>query len=165
MNTTTTSPTTQSSNHSTALEAWRSDLKRHRDWLETARLSASRDRDRLVLALAGGSLTVSVALLQRQSSTLGSTQAVLLFLGWALEVVAIILVLRSLHQSESALGTERERIDCMLTLQTTDPGWLNQASGRTERLNARASWFAVVGVVALLAQAAIGLSVLSGFRH
>jgi hypothetical protein len=115
----------------------------------------------LVLAAAGGALTVSIALLQRQSSGFGGLQAAFLFGGWILEVIAILLVLRSLYQSEAALWKERERIDCMLQ-GTDDPGWSNPASDRTEWSNIAAAGCTIIGIVALLAEAAIGLAVMSG---
>ena len=139
----------------------RSDLLRHRDAIESARLSTSQDKDRLVLYIAGGSLVVSVAFLERLGPAVGGLQAALLWLGWLIEIAAIVLVLRSLDSSQRALWSERERVDCMLSTSDEDPGWQNAAIVGTERLNAWASGLAVLGIVVLLAHAGLGLRSLS----
>lgn len=139
----------------------RDTLLRHRGWLENARLSASRDRDQMILAIAGGSLAVSIAFLEPVGKGFGLWQGGLLFIGWLTEVVAIVLVLRSLRSSERALERERERVDCMLQNDGRDPGWNNPATQRTEFLNNAAAFLAVAGVVVLLAQAAVGLGVMA----
>jgi hypothetical protein len=141
-------------------ERHKEQLRRHRDFLETTRLTISRDRDKMVLAVAGGSLTVTVALLEKLAINIGRVQATVLALGWGAEVWAIVLILRSLTCSERALYTERERVDCMISGKGDDPEWKNPDMGQTEKLNTRASILAVVGVVLLLIQAAIGLSAL-----
>lgn len=132
-------------------------LRRHRDWLESARLSASRDRDKIVLTIAGGALTVSAALFEKVMRPTGAGVWFLLA-GWVCEVAAVMLVLRSLHCSEKALVSERERVDCMLDNNGKDPEWKNEATGQTEWANVASSFFAVAGVVLLLAQAGLTLT-------
>lgn len=141
--------------------SWRAALLRHRDFIENARLSMSRDRDKMILAIAGGSLTVSVALLERVAKNLGPGQVSLLGMGWLAEIIAITLVLRSLSSSERAIEKERERVDCMLvTSNGKDPAWPNPASTQTERFNAWASGLAIAGVILILIQAIIGVGLL-----
>lgn len=143
------------------LSSWRAALLRHRDFIENARLSMSRDRDKMILAIAGGSLTVSVALLERTAGQLGPWQVGFLVAGWTTEIFAIVLVLRSLSASERAIEKERERVDCMLSnADGADPEWSNPSSMQTERLNTWASAFAIAGIVFILLQSAIGVSLL-----
>lgn len=52
----------------------RASLLRHREFLENARQTTSGDRDKLVLTIASGSLTVSVALLERVAANIGPWQ-------------------------------------------------------------------------------------------
>jgi hypothetical protein len=144
------------------LSSWRAALLRHRDFIENARLSMSRDRDKMVLAIAGGSLTVSVALLERIAGNVGPLQVGFLVAGWTAEIVAIVLVLRSLSASERAIEKERERVDCMLSnADGADPNWPNPSSVQTERLNTWASVCAITGIALILVQAAIGVSLLN----
>jgi hypothetical protein len=137
----------------------RRDLLTHRTWLEASRLTISRDRDKMVLAIAGGALAVSVTFLEKIAAGPAGWLTLLLVVGWGFEVAAIVLILRSLHSSESALEHERERIDCMLSGDGKDPGWSNANARTTESLNSRASMLAVVGVGAILIYSAVSLIV------
>jgi hypothetical protein len=49
----------------------------------------------------------------------------------------------------------------MLQLGTHDPGWPNPASERTAWSNFAAACCTIIGIITLLAEAAIGLSVLA----
>ena len=139
----------------------RAALLQHREYLENARQTTSRDRDKLVLTIAGGSLTVSLALLERVNPNMGPWQTGLLLAGWLAEVTAIVLVLWSLSSSERALESERGRVDLMLsTADAKDPDWPNVARVQTENLNSWASLSTVVGVALMLIQAAIGIGLL-----
>jgi len=111
----------------------------------------------MVLAISGGALGVSVTFFEKITTVHGSWLPLLLVLGWGLEVVAIVLILRSLHCSEAALEHERERIDSMLSGDGRDPGWSNINAKKTESLNSRASVLAVAGVVAILTYAVVSL--------
>lgn len=135
----------------------RSGLLAHRAWLEGTRVTISRDRDKMVLAVAGGTLGVSLTFLNKIATVPGSWSTLLLVAGWGLEVAAIVLILRSLHCSEAALEHERERIDSMLGGDGKDPGWANVNAKKTESLNSRASILAVAGIVAILAYAVVSL--------
>jgi hypothetical protein len=142
----------------TILDADRMDtLVRYREALVSAQLLTSRDRDKVILAMAGGALTVSAALLQRSPTPPGGLAFYLLIAGWTLEVVAVILVLYTLHLSEAAVGAERERVDCMLQGDGEDPGWTNANAERTEFWNNCASAAAVAGVILLLLQAVLSV--------
>jgi hypothetical protein len=110
--------------------------------------------------VAAGSLTVSVTLLQTLASRIDRAQVGLMIIGWACEVVAIILVLYSLAASENALSLERRRVDVML-VDGKDPNWANADKVRTLRLNTWASWLAVIGISCILVQAGIGVRLLS----
>lgn len=136
----------------------RAALLRHREFLEEARQTTSRDRDKLVLTIAGGSLTVSVALLERIAVNIGPWQMYFLLAGWVCEVIAIVLVLLSLSSSERALESERGRVDVMLSNHDgKDPDWPNIAKDQTESLNNWASVLAVAGIALILIQASIGV--------
>ncbi len=116
----------------------------------------------MVLTMAGGTLTVSVALLETFANNIGPMQVGLLGVGWLSEILAVGLVLTSLSSSERALEKERERVDCMLqTDDGVDPAWPNGASRRTERFNAWASVLTIVGIVLILAQATVGVGLLN----
>jgi len=144
-----------------APEPERSALLRHREFLEDARQTTSRDRDKLVLTIAGGSLTVSVALLERVITNLDLLQKLFLLTGWAAEVVAIVLVLMSLSSSERALDAERGRVDVMLSNHDgKDPDWPNVARDQTEKLNTGAAACAVLGITLILIQAGIAVGLL-----
>lgn len=146
---------------STEADSDREALLRHREFLENSRLTTSRDRDKLVLTIAGGSLTVSVALLEKVANNIGPWQVALLLFGWAAEVIAIVLVLRSLSSSERALEAERGRVDVMLSNDDgKDPEWPNLPKEETESLNAWASAAAIVGIALILTQAGIGVGLL-----
>src|SRR5947207_8101203 len=99
---------------------YRAALERHRDGLESARLVASQDRDKVVLAIAGGSLTVSVAFLERIAANVTAWQVGLLATGWFFEIAAMDAILYSLHFSDRALAHERQRVDSILNADHKD---------------------------------------------
>jgi hypothetical protein len=134
-------------------------LLEQRAVIEKIRLTTSRDRDKMLLIVAGGSLGVSVTFLERVITDLTNGWAIALMLGWACEVTAIVYVLLSLHSSDAAMICERERVDAMLKSDDgKDPGWPNPAAVTTEWRNKMASILMVVGLVIILAHAAISLT-------
>lgn len=130
---------------------------KHRESLEASRLSICRDRDKLILAIAGGSLAVSVALLEKVIENLTPVLTYVLVAGWTLEVLSIAFTLFSLHSSERALWHERERTDCMICGDGKDPGWANPYVAKTDRLNNYASFSAVAGLALILFQGACSI--------
>lgn len=138
--------------------AYREALLKHREWLEDARRSTTSDRDKMVLAIAGGVLGVSVTFLEKIAPTPTPWIAGFLILGWAFEVAAVVLVLLSLHSSDAAFWTERERVDTMLDGDGRDPGWMNLAQRRTEWQNNTASAAALIGIVLILISASLGVA-------
>jgi hypothetical protein len=141
-------------------------LMEHRRWLDSCKQTASRDRDRTTLTLAGGSMAISVGFLERVVPVLAQPWNVLLFIGWVCEVVAMCLILRSMQTSEASFESEIYRTDHMLrTPGHEDPGWPNPSTRRTESFNQRAPVIAVIGLVFMLVHAGIGLTAFSGAKE
>lgn len=137
--------------HSTTLLA-------HRRFLDECRFTGSNARDATILTIAGGSLAVSVAFLERVVPVLSPASAFVLFLGWAFEITAMVLVLRSQHTSEAALNVEIQRVNTMIACGSgDDPAWPNLPASQTARLNVLASSATIVGLVIMLAHAGVSL--------
>lgn len=138
------------------------DLFEHRCWIDSCKQTASRDRDRTTLTLAGGSMAISVGFLERVVPVMSQPWNYLLFVGWLCEIVAMCLILRSMQTSETAFDAELYRTDHMLRTEGhEDPGWPNQAAKKTESLNQYAPVIAVIGFAFMLVHAGIGLTSLS----
>lgn len=129
-------------------------LLEHRKFLTECKLAASRDRDGTILMVAGGSLAISVAFLERVVDVVGPLSGIVLATGWACEIAAMVLILWSHSASERALETELERVDCMMRTGADNPGWPNRSSARTAKMNTLASVATVAGLVIMLAHAA-----------
>lgn len=141
-------------------------LMEHRRSLDSCKQTASRDRDRTTLMLAGGSMAISVGFLERVVPVIAQPWNVLLFIGWVCEVVAMCLILRSMQTSEASFESEIYRTDHMLrTLGHEDPGWPNPSTPRTESFNQRAPVIAVVGLVFMLVHAGVGLTAFSRVKE
>lgn len=103
------------------------ELMEHRRWIDSCKQTASRDRDKTTLTLAGGSMAISVGFLERVVPVMSQPWNYLLFIGWVCEIVAMCLILRSMQTSEAAFDSELFRTDHMLrTPGHQDPGWPNQ---------------------------------------
>lgn len=143
-----------------ALEGDRFDeLVEHRRWLDTCKQSASKDRDKTVLTIAGGSMAISISLLERVVPMTDMPSSMLLFAGWTLEIIAMWAILASIQSSESAFDAEIYRTDHMLrTPGHEDPGWPNASAKRTQSLNSAAPFIALIGVLLLLLHSAIAMT-------
>src|SRR5687768_3128036 len=109
-----------------------SELMEHRRWIDSCKQTASRDRDKTTLTLAGGSMAISVGFLERVVPVMSQPWNYLLFIGWVCEIVAMCLILRSMQTSEAAFDSELFRTDHMLlTAGHQDPGWPNPAAKTT----------------------------------
>lgn len=138
------------------------ELIEHRRWIDSCKQTASRDRDKTTLTLAGGSMAISVGFLERVVPVMALPWNYLLFVGWLCEIVAMCLILRSIQTSEAAFDAEMYRIDHMLrTPGHEDPGWPNPQAKKTESFNRSAPLIAVVGFGFMLVHAGIGLTFFS----
>jgi hypothetical protein len=140
-------------------------LLAHRRFLDECRFAGSRERDTAILTIAGGSLAVSVAFMERVVPILDPASTLVLACGWVCEIVAIILVLRSHHTSEAALDIEINRVNTMVACGGgDDPGWPNRMARQTARLNVWASAATVLGLIIMLTHAAVSLYVYGGTK-
>ena len=138
------------------------ELMEHRRSLDSCKQSASRDRDRTVLTIAGGSMAISVGFLERVVPVMAQPWNVLLFMGWVCEIVAMCLILRSMQTSEASFEFEISRTDEMLrTPGHRDPAWFNPSARKTESFNKFAPAITVLGLMCMLVHAGIGLTYFS----
>lgn len=139
-------------------------LRKYRDSLEATRLQTSNDRDKLVVSIAGGTLAVSVTFFEKIAPHPTVEIIAMLAIGWLGSIVAVLLVLLSLHASETAHELQRDETDLAMLNDGRPPSG-NTASDRTRAMNYAASFCVVGGVMFVLIAAITGLVHEGRVRH
>lgn len=135
------------------------ELLEHRRSLDSCKQNASRERDKTVLTIAGGSIAISISLIERVVPMTTLPWSLLLIAAWIVEIIAMWLILSSMQASESAFESEIYRTDHMLrTPGHEDPGWPNPFLERTNTLNSFAPRLTIVGVLLMLLHSSIAIT-------
>ena len=131
---------------------------RHRQWLVECSLTVSRDRDRMLMALSGGAMGVSIAFVNGVIPRGGPVQVWILAVAWFAFVGSLVFCLWSQYSSDKAIRSEINDCDRVAAGASPMLRTDNVASSSTEALNSLAALTCVFGIIALLVFAFINLS-------